>query len=244
MYKLGLIKDINIGDKSSWSDKIFITLDVDWAQDYVLSYTLDILEKYDLKATIFATHTTPLLDNLRYQKNVEIGIHPNFNFLLDGDYRYGNNFKQIIEYYLSLFPDAKSVRSHSMTQNTPILRAFSDYGLKFESNHFLPYGEKIQSLAPYLFWDKKLLRVPYFWEDDINLLCYEQNFSAKEILRSSGLKVFDFHPIHLYLNTSTLKQYQDSKSSFNKEALDNFINTKDYGTRDFFVDLMSAINNK
>ena len=45
MYKLGLIKDINIGDKSSWSDKIFITLDVDWAPDFMINFVKKVMTR-------------------------------------------------------------------------------------------------------------------------------------------------------------------------------------------------------
>ena len=58
------IKDIDINDSLSWQDKIFITFDIDWCSDEVLSYTLDFVEKYNIKATFFVTHETKLLEHL------------------------------------------------------------------------------------------------------------------------------------------------------------------------------------
>lgn len=55
---------------------ICITLDVDWANDEVIEYSTKLLEKYNVKATIFATHESELLKFL--EKKFEIGIHPNF----------------------------------------------------------------------------------------------------------------------------------------------------------------------
>ena len=37
------IKTINVKNKPSWDGKLFLTFDVDWCSDEVLSYTLDIV---------------------------------------------------------------------------------------------------------------------------------------------------------------------------------------------------------
>jgi hypothetical protein len=128
------IRDID----SDFNRKIFLTFDIDWCSDKVLSFLLDILEKYNVRATIFVTHDTYLLDRIRENNNIELGIHPNFNFLLNGDFRLGKNVEEIIEYCLKLVPDAISVRSHSMTQSSTILSNFAQYGLKYDCNHYIP----------------------------------------------------------------------------------------------------------
>jgi len=38
------IKNIDISNPSTWQDKIFLTFDLDWCSDEMLSYTLDIIE--------------------------------------------------------------------------------------------------------------------------------------------------------------------------------------------------------
>jgi len=83
------IKTINVKNKPSWDGKLFLTFDVDWCSDEVLSYTLDIVEKYDINSTFFITHQTALLDRMRENPKIELGIHPNFNPLLNGDFQYG-----------------------------------------------------------------------------------------------------------------------------------------------------------
>ena len=85
-----LIKDINIKDSKSWENKIFLTFDLDWCSDEVLEYTLNLLEQFNVKAIFFITHYTKLLDRMKKNESFELGIHPNFNFLLNGDFRYGN----------------------------------------------------------------------------------------------------------------------------------------------------------
>jgi len=85
------IKNINIENHLSWENKIFLTFGLDWCSDEVLFYTLEIIEKYDIKATFFITHYTSLLEKIRKNSNIELGIHTNFNYLLSGDFRYGQN---------------------------------------------------------------------------------------------------------------------------------------------------------
>ena len=65
------IQDINLAQPSSWENEIFLTFDADWCSDDVLSYTLDILEKHNTKATIFMTNNTPLINRIRANKNIE-----------------------------------------------------------------------------------------------------------------------------------------------------------------------------
>lgn len=101
-------------------DLVFMTFDIDWCSDDILLFTIDLIKKYKIKATLFITHHTDIIKDLSNDDNIEIGTHPNFNFLLNGNFKYGKNIKEIIEYFLEIFPNAVSVRSHSLTQNTYI----------------------------------------------------------------------------------------------------------------------------
>ncbi len=132
------IKNIDISNPSSWQDKIFITFDIDWCSDEVLSYTLDIIEKHNIKATFFVTHETLLLERMRDNPKIELGIHPNFNFLLNGNFSQGSNIKEVVQYYKKFVPNAVSVRSHSLTQGGSIFPIFEDEGFIYECNTFIP----------------------------------------------------------------------------------------------------------
>jgi len=46
-----------------------ITLDCDWAPDFVLEYVADILTKNKVKATWFITNKSPFLSELESMKN-------------------------------------------------------------------------------------------------------------------------------------------------------------------------------
>ena len=228
------IKNINLENSSSWEDKIFLTFDIDWCSDEVLSFTLDIIEKNNIKATFFVTHETKLLDRMRANPNIELGIHPNFNPLLSGDFRYGKNIDEVVGYYKNIVPEAVSVRSHSLTQSGVIFPIFEKNNLIYECNTFIPLqgGE----LLPYKH-TKKLIKVPHIFEDDVREL-YEDDWDIKKYLNYKGIKVFDFHPIHIFLNSENMDRYENSRAVHRDfEKLKEHV-FDGYATRSFLLDLV------
>ena len=243
MNSFGNIKDIKIEDLTTWKDKIFLTFDLDWVIDPVLEETLDILDEYDLPATIFVTHETKLLDRMRKNPNIELGIHPNFNFLLEGDFRYGKTYEEVILYYKDIVPEAISLRSHSMTNNSRISNSLDKLGISYNCNYFIPYNA-VKKIKPFAFWGSDLVIVPYIWEDDINLL-YNDNYPIQNLLKDESLAVFDFHPIHIFLNSDSMEIYESSKADFtNIDKLANYVNTKNKGIKDKFLDLINFCVNR
>ena len=192
----------------TWEKSLFLTFDVDWACDAVLANTIDLVEEADVAATWFVTHDTSLLKRLRANPKFELGIHPNFNFLLNSDARNGRTAEEVVSRLLAVVPEAKSVRSHSMAQNSNILQIFVENGLTHDANHFIPEQAGIE-LRPWQLWNG-LIKVPYFWEDDLACI-YTKNTPIKDLTKRSGLKVFDFHPIHVYLNTVNLERYERTR---------------------------------
>jgi len=231
------VKDIDV---NNYENKVFLTFDIDWATDEVLNHNLDLLEDRNLKGTFFVTHKTPVLERIRENENLELGIHPNFNFLLSGDHRYGKTFQKVIDYYLEMVPDAVSVRSHCLVQSSPILSYFKSLGLKQDLNLYLPKNSGIEA-KPFEDWNFGLTRMPHFWEDDLHIT-YKDDWNTENYLNSPGLKIFDFHPIHLFLNTEKLEQYNSCRGIFQDfEILQKKVNKSTYGTKDFFVDLTSNL---
>lgn len=224
--------------KTDFKSSIFLTFDIDWCSDEVLEYTLNILEAYNLKATFFVTHDTDMLDYMRKNNRLDLGIHPNFNYLLNGDFRYGSNVEDVVKYYKKIVPDAVSVRSHSVTQSSQILYAFYKEGLRVDSNVFIPFDSGI-NLSP--FECGGLLRVPYFFADDVRV-SMRWDYDVELYLSQNSLKVFDFHPIHIFLNTENLERYNAAKPYMHDfKKLKEFINTEAYGTKDFLIDLIKGI---
>lgn len=224
--------------QNDFENSLFLTFDIDWANDDVLNYCIDLLEVNSVKATFFVTHETHVLERLRKSDLFELGIHPNFNFLLNGDHRYGKNYKEVIDYYLNMVPDAVSVRSHSLTQSAPIVDEFIRRGLAFDVNLLLMYLSEIE-LKPIPYYTEGFTRLPYYWEDD-TYIHYNQKVDIDKLVSRSGLKIFDFHPIHVFLNTSDLRQYDDARPHlYNTNELINYRNKDIFGTNDFLVSLIN-----
>tara|TARA_B100000700_G_C14864612_1_gene770325 strand:+ start:300 stop:767 length:468 start_codon:yes stop_codon:yes gene_type:complete len=151
MPKFHRIDQIQPEDETTWLGKVLLTFDIDWCTDDLLREVLDLLETRNAPATFFATHETGLLDRIRSNELFELAVHPNFNPLLSGDFRYGKSFQEVIAYYKKLIPDATSVRSHSMTQNSSILYEMGNQGYRLDCNHFIPYTADIP-LKPWPMW--------------------------------------------------------------------------------------------
>jgi hypothetical protein len=236
------LSSIHVGSEAGWSGASYLSVDVDWAHDDVLADTIDLVEEYHVSATWFVTHNTPLIARLRSRHpSFELGIHPNFNFLLNGDCRAGRDAAEVVDRLMVIVPEAKSVRSHSTTQNSRLLDLFLRRGLTHECNAFIPVQSGI-SLKPWRLWSN-LTRVPYSWEDDVHIL-YEsmgiQQQSPRDIALSveQGLKVFDFHPIHVFLNTESLDRYERTRPLHHnpKELIKH--RYEGYGTRNRLIELL------
>ena len=200
--------DIKIDVPGSWENKIFLTFDIDWAHDEVLQHCISLVEAADVHATWFVTHETPVLEQLRANPKFELGIHPNFNFLLAGDDRNGRNAEEVIDRLMAFVPEATSVRSHSITTSQRILLAFASRGLTHESNHYIPVNSDI-TLKP---WDSErgLTIAPVIWTDAVT--SNESNTDTlSDLARMPGLSVFNFHPIHVFLNTEDMNRYESTR---------------------------------
>lgn len=202
------LSEIDPARPETWQNSPFLTFDIDWACDEILADTIDIVESYGVAATWFVTHDTPLLERLRSNPFFELGIHPNFNSLLEGDLSKGANASEVLDRILAVVPEAKCVRSHSMTQSSLLLSLFRQKGLTHDCNHFIPetfWGP----LEPWCLWNG-LIKAPYFWEDDVHCL-YKSRIELDELLARQGLRIFDFHPIHVFLNTEDITRYEKTR---------------------------------
>jgi len=238
-----LIENIDLADESSWNgDQVFITLDIDWCPDFILNEVIAYIEKLEVKVTWFTTHKTIVLDNLFQNSNFELAAHPNFNpILFDASVEKGKGAKEIIEQIKIFTPNAKSIRSHSLTQSSPLSKAFVDLGFKYECNLLLPQ-KFFPSLRPWRDFSG-IIKVPHFWEDDVDILFNDNPISIKKISKSAGLKVFLFHPIHIFLNTFSNSHYLEYKKLLqNQDAVMDLINVKNKGIGDVFKELIENVH--
>lgn len=79
-----------------------------------------------------------------------------------------------------------------------------------------------------------VLRIPYHWEDDTNWH-YKKSFTFESNLNEQ-LSVFDFHPIHTYINTFSQDFYNENKTNYhNWKNLLKARNAKYTGARDILI---------
>ncbi len=204
MSKSGRISEIAIEDPSTWMDRVFLTFDIDWAHDAVLSDTVDVVEAAGVRATWFVTHRSRVVDRIGPNPAFELGIHPNFNPLLQGDLTRATDCGAEIDAMLEIVPGCRSVRSHSVAQSGPIMRAFADRGLTHDTNDNIPEGAGMR-LRP---WRSStgMVKAPYCWADE-HAWSRQQSVDFRDIVNRIGLAIFDFHPIHVFLNTEAPSTY-------------------------------------
>jgi hypothetical protein len=224
-------------DPASWEGRAFLTFDIDWAHDGVLEAAIAVVEQADVHATWFVTHDTPLLARLRANPKFELGLHPNFlPLLMRGDPSNGATAEEVLDRLLGIVPEAKSVRSHSLVQSGRLLELFRDKGLSHEASAFLPEASAM-TLKPWTDWFG-VIRVPYFWEDDF--WCDSgRTGDLAELAARPGIRGFDFHPIHVFLNTDRLSRYESARADFrDPERLRAHVNGDSIGVGDVLRQLL------
>lgn len=234
-FKSNYINEDTIFDYNN----VFITMDMDWANDDVINYIIDIVEHYSIKVLMFVTHETKCLDRMRNSNNFQLGIHPNFNPLLNGNFIYGKDVSEVLKYFMKIVPEATMIRSHSVTSSTVIKSYYNYFNIKYDLNNFIPKESKIV-LYPYKdAFD--IINLPYFWEDDIHVV-NKFPLLVDQYLNSDGLKIFDFHPIHIFLNTDHMSRYENIKPYFNNTlVLKEHKNIIKFGVEDFFLNLVESL---
>ena len=206
---------------------VVITMDIDWAPDEVVQYAFDILNKYQIKATIFMTHKMGV-----GHAPHEIGIHPNFTSI---------DFEKHLVERLDDFPGIKGARSHSLLFSERFRPLYEKYNIEYDSNS-MRYKQK--NILPYLI-SPSVVEIPLFWMDNF---CLEMegdypDYSIDTLdMASEGIKLFNFHPVHVFLNTCSLSEYFSAKVDYhNAGKLQHHRNTKRNGTKDFLITLLEYI---
>jgi hypothetical protein len=191
-------------------DDVVLTIDIDWAPDFTIDFVAEQLISRQVRATWFVTHMSPAVARLKQCPNLfELGIHPNF---LPGS-THGDTSDAVLRHCMTLVPEASSVRTHLLVQSTLLLRQIlAQSRITTDVSLFLPGTPHIHPVE-WLWRRRTLLRIPYFWADDFEM---ERNIPswrlAPHLGVGKGLKVFAFHPIHVYLNSADIEIYQTLKN--------------------------------
>lgn len=194
-------------------NNIIITLDVDWAPDFVITKIANKLIENSVKATWFITHDSLAIRKLFGHPDLfEIGVHPNF---MPGTTQ-GKDYHDVISYVMKIAPNAKVVRTHGLFQSSSLMRMMAvDFGLEIDSSIYLREVPNIIPVEAY-YDDKVFLRIPFFWTEDGEMYKPNPSFLLDDKnLDLPGLKIFAFHPIHIYLNSKDMQNYNSLNSRYN-----------------------------
>lgn len=214
--------------------KFALTFDVDWAPEAVIQDTLEILNRHNIRAVFFATHQSDAVQAASRDGH-EIGIHPNLQPLLRGE---GGDFRKIIGDLKSIYPQAIGIRTHGLVSSSNLLLEFAGMGFQYDSNIFLPG----QQVLPFKM-QNGFLRIPFHFEDDVHFSFGRSfNFNPNDFSASTFV-VFNFHPVHVFLNTEKEETYNKAKQHYHDaDNLRKFRNESGTeGTRDYLEQLLDYI---
>lgn len=191
-------------------EDVLLTFDVDWAPDFMIDDIATRLVERGVRATWFVTHASPAIDRLRSRPELfELGIHPNF---LPGS-THGGDTAAVLEHITAVVPEAVSMRSHCVVQSGPLLAEVVERTrIRIDSSIFLPEMPHIR-LVTHLTPHGRLLRVPFFWADDYEMLKPEPAWRAAPMLETPGLKVLMFHPVHIALNSPDAETWARTRAA-------------------------------
>lgn len=196
-----------------------ITFDIDWAPDWCIKLCSDICASQGVKATFFVTHTTSHVDELRKQRSLfEIGIHPNF---LSGS-THGETPRQVLDYCLAIVPESTSMRTHSLVQSSRLFELIAEEypNITTDVSLFLPLHQSLQVVPTYYGQlSRRIARIPFFWEDDVAFVWPDWQWDRSIGTEHVGIRIFNFHPIHVALNSENSARYEELKKRLGRVPL-------------------------
>jgi hypothetical protein len=185
--------------------------------------------------TFFCTQSYEALDGRRH----ELCPHP----IIDP----GSDWSEELDRKQAEFPDARGVRTHTLINSCNLSIDYHRRGFEWVSAREEP-GRR--GIAPYReAWG--VWHVPIYYMDtmDFSFSDYWPDVSAtpfaRELLeaaiREPGTYVFDFHPIHLLLNSTSASAYLSRRDRFIAGEPLGELRCEGYGTGDYYADLVALM---
>ncbi len=140
------------------------------------------------------------------------------------------------------------MRTHSLFQSSLLLSEVLDSTpIEVDVSLCLPRHKNLSAVFFYR-GGKSLLRIPYYWEDDVEMESPEPRWHLTDECDPPGLRVFDFHPIHVYCNSPSLAAYSRLKrtvglSNLTASTAGNNIHPGE-GTQTFFRQLINMLRER
>ena len=214
---------------------VVFTADQDWAPEWAIQEFIDEVSISDVPMHIFRTNTSQLIDRQVDSGLMTQGWHPNFK----ANSTHGGSISSVVSHMQSIAPESRTVRAHSYFESSETWECLYNAGQIVES-HGVTNLET--GLVP-LRMASGMIRLPVFFEDDV----FFQNNSnlmdlslLKERILAPGLKIFDFHPIHIASNTVSASHYQEVKSTI-EQKFDGKSSNSCRGIRTVFKEIADFI---
>lgn len=200
---------VELGAGGSSAFEPVITIDVDWAADFLIDALAESLTSRRVKATWFITHISPAIERLKTRPDLfELGIHPNFQ----KNSSHGSTVETVLRHVLDLVPSAKSMRTHGLLLSSQLLIDAARQGVEIDCTTFLPEAAGVEPFRQWVDDDCSIIRVPFNWEDDAEMVRPDPRWSLQELaVERRGLQIFNFHPVHAYLNQPRPDAYRALK---------------------------------
>lgn len=198
-----------------------LTMDTDWAPAWVRQALWRLLEPYPVRATVFATGR---LDEAL--PGYEICPHPNLAGKPHDRASLRDEIARVME---QVRPSGRGLRNHGTISPPELEDACGDLGLEWLSN---TAALRRAGLAPVR--GRLLYDLPIFFTDG------SWAASPDYDLTTPGLKVFLFHPIHVFLNTCSPAHYQLAKqANWDRAKLEGLVNRTRFGAADFLAQVLA-----
>ncbi|MDR3204895.1 MAG: hypothetical protein LBV23_09170 [Deltaproteobacteria bacterium] len=205
---------------------IILTIDTDWAPREAVIEVMEKVRALDVKTTIFFSAPSPV----KPWPLLEIGVHPDLSrrhVPFDGgepmsmatmshDLDVLKEEGLILDCFRRQIPSALAVRTHRFYWHSDLAKVMAKSGFIHDSSMIMPYH-------PYLMGFKvgKLKRWPVWASDHLHLV---RRFPLSRLelpyLDRPGLKIFCFHVTYLYLNASTLSDFNMIEKRLDKQLVE------------------------
>lgn len=190
------------------------------------------------EGTFFCTQRYACLDRSAH----EVAPHPTL--------QEGGDWKDELMRMRDLFPDARGWRSHSCVFSHLLAEWLAGNGYRYVSTND-QFGQKnIRPIRhpwgiwhfPIFYMDNMDFSSGHFWNGESEAPFSDAFIDAA--LDDDGVYVFDFHPIHLLINTPDRDYYFSVRDQFKGGASIREVAYKGAGTRTFYDRLCAAMKQK
>jgi hypothetical protein len=217
---------------------VCMTIDVEWAHEEVLADVVLAFDERNQSGTFFVT------DGGTSLPGHERALHPNFEKLYqagpDPEKIIHDRYESFVTETRKMAPEATGVRAHRLFSETPVLQAYGNCGLSYDSSYAMQLQPDLRPFQHAF----GMLEMPIYYMDHLDLLLGSTNFNLKELeLDTPGLKVLDFHPNMIRVNAPDDAFYQATKPHYHDPESLKRKRHSGRGAGDLFFDVLDYLAN-